>query len=115
MALYPCFLKSASLDCAQIMKVRSSIKKMCSSCRIVRREGRNYVYCDKHPRHKQRQGFATMSIQPSSSSLFLSSNGCTNACCAHMASISISSQVKLSRPMPAYLDPTATLFAVLGL
>ncbi|MBI5140457.1 MAG: 50S ribosomal protein L36 [Candidatus Vogelbacteria bacterium] len=37
------------------MKVRSSIKKLCGNCKIVRRKGRLYVVCDK-PKHKQRQG-----------------------------------------------------------
>jgi large subunit ribosomal protein L36 len=38
------------------MKVRASVKKICSSCKIVRRKGRMYVICDKNPKHKQRQG-----------------------------------------------------------
>ncbi len=37
------------------MKVRPSVKKRCSKCKIVRRRGRVYVIC-KDPRHKQRQG-----------------------------------------------------------
>ncbi|OQR80997.1 hypothetical protein THRCLA_23425 [Thraustotheca clavata] len=43
------------------MKVRSSVKKMCDACKTVRRRGKVYVICDKHPKHKQRQGFHTMS------------------------------------------------------
>ena len=38
------------------MKVRSSIKRICEKCKIVRRRGRNYVICSANPRHKQRQG-----------------------------------------------------------
>ena len=38
------------------MKVRASIKKFCGECYIVRREGVNYVYCKRNPKHKQRQG-----------------------------------------------------------
>ncbi|MFA5087344.1 MAG: 50S ribosomal protein L36 [Candidatus Paceibacterota bacterium] len=38
------------------MKVRPSVKKICSDCKIVRREGRVYVICKKNPKHKQRQG-----------------------------------------------------------
>ncbi|MCX6759279.1 MAG: 50S ribosomal protein L36 [Candidatus Nealsonbacteria bacterium] len=38
------------------MKVRSSIKKICKNCKIVRRRGRIYVICKKNPKHKQRQG-----------------------------------------------------------
>ncbi len=37
------------------MKVRSSVGKMCESCKIVRRHGRILVIC-KNPKHKQRQG-----------------------------------------------------------
>ncbi|MFQ5751362.1 MAG: 50S ribosomal protein L36 [bacterium] len=37
------------------MKVRSSLKKICDNCKIVRRKGRLFVIC-KNPRHKQRQG-----------------------------------------------------------
>ncbi len=37
------------------MKVRPSAKKMCSKCKIVRRERVVYVICE-NPRHKQRQG-----------------------------------------------------------
>jgi len=37
------------------MKVRSSIKKMCNKCRIIRRHGRVQVIC-VNLKHKQRQG-----------------------------------------------------------
>ncbi|MFH1752658.1 MAG: 50S ribosomal protein L36 [Candidatus Omnitrophota bacterium] len=37
------------------MKVRSSIKKICSKCKTVKRRGRLYVIC-QDPKHKQRQG-----------------------------------------------------------
>ncbi|CAH7676111.1 ribosomal protein L36-domain-containing protein [Phakopsora pachyrhizi] len=35
------------------MKVRSSVKRMCDGCSIVKRKGRVYVICSKNPRHKQ--------------------------------------------------------------
>ncbi|MDQ6984717.1 MAG: 50S ribosomal protein L36 [Candidatus Dojkabacteria bacterium] len=51
------------------MKVQASVKKMCSSCYIVKRRKKQiskkgavkvqpiyYVYCKSNPRHKQRQG-----------------------------------------------------------
>ena len=41
---------------ARWMKVRSSLKKRCESCFIVRRGKIAYVYCTANPRHKQRQG-----------------------------------------------------------
>jgi large subunit ribosomal protein L36 len=37
------------------MKVRSSIKKRCEHCQIIRRHGVRRVIC-KNPRHKQKQG-----------------------------------------------------------
>jgi len=37
------------------MKVKPSVKKICSNCRIIKREGKVIVIC-KNPRHKQRQG-----------------------------------------------------------
>lgn len=41
---------------ARWMRVRSSIKKRCPDCYIVRRGKISYVYCTTHGRHKQRQG-----------------------------------------------------------
>jgi large subunit ribosomal protein L36 len=38
------------------MKVRSSVKKMCKDCRVVRRKGIVRVLCKAFPTHKQRQG-----------------------------------------------------------
>ena len=37
------------------MKVRTSVRRICENCKIVRRKGRVYVVCT-NPRHKQRQG-----------------------------------------------------------
>lgn len=37
-------------------KVRTSVKKFCNDCYIVRRKGRVYVYCKSNGKHKQRQG-----------------------------------------------------------
>jgi len=37
------------------MKVRSSVKRMCEKCKIVRRAGTVRVICS-NPKHKQRQG-----------------------------------------------------------
>ncbi len=37
------------------MKVRSSVKKMCDNCKVVRRKGRVRIICS-NPKHKQRQG-----------------------------------------------------------
>ena len=40
---------------AEKMKVRASVKKMCSKCKIIRRKGVVRVICE-NKRHKQRQG-----------------------------------------------------------
>ncbi len=37
------------------MKVRTSVKKICDKCRIVKRKGVVRVICP-NPKHKQRQG-----------------------------------------------------------
>jgi large subunit ribosomal protein L36 len=50
-ALMSVFLRSES----RTMKVRSSVKRICENCKIVRRQGKVYVICT-NPRHKQRQG-----------------------------------------------------------
>lgn len=37
------------------MKVRPSVKKMCSNCRVIKRHGKIRVICS-NPKHKQKQG-----------------------------------------------------------
>ncbi len=37
------------------MKVRASVKVICTKCRVIRRKGVIRVICE-NPRHKQRQG-----------------------------------------------------------
>ncbi|HCF95342.1 MAG: 50S ribosomal protein L36 [Verrucomicrobiota bacterium] len=37
------------------MKVKASVRRICASCKVVRRGGTIYVICT-NPRHKQRQG-----------------------------------------------------------
>lgn len=38
------------------MKVRSSVKRICENCKLIRRKGVLRVICAANPRHKQRQG-----------------------------------------------------------
>ena len=38
------------------MKVRTSVKKICKDCKIIKRKGVVRVICDRNPKHKQRQG-----------------------------------------------------------
>lgn len=37
------------------MKVRSSVRKMCSKCRLIKRGNKILIICT-NPKHKQRQG-----------------------------------------------------------
>ncbi|MBI4846638.1 MAG: 50S ribosomal protein L36 [Candidatus Omnitrophica bacterium] len=37
------------------MKVRSSVRKICEKCRIIRRKNVIIVICE-NPKHKQKQG-----------------------------------------------------------
>jgi large subunit ribosomal protein L36 len=43
------------------MKVRSSVKKICEKCRVIRRRGVLLVIC-VNPKHKQRQGLSGSTI-----------------------------------------------------
>ncbi|MBN1845107.1 MAG: 50S ribosomal protein L36 [Sedimentisphaerales bacterium] len=38
------------------MKVRTSVRRICEYCKIVKRRGVVRVICKANPRHKQRQG-----------------------------------------------------------
>ena len=37
------------------MKVKTSVKKICDKCKIIKRKGRVMVICE-NPKHKQKQG-----------------------------------------------------------
>ena len=37
------------------MKVKASVKRICSTCKIIKRKGVVRVLCE-NPKHKQRQG-----------------------------------------------------------
>jgi large subunit ribosomal protein L36 len=37
------------------MKVRSSVKRICDKCKLIKRKGVVRIICED-PRHKQRQG-----------------------------------------------------------
>ena len=39
----------------KVMKVRSSVKRICENCKIIRRKNVVRVICT-NPKHKQRQG-----------------------------------------------------------
>ncbi|MDT8427597.1 MAG: 50S ribosomal protein L36 [Pseudomonadales bacterium] len=38
------------------MKVRTSVKKICRKCKVIKRNRVVRVICAAEPRHKQRQG-----------------------------------------------------------
>lgn len=38
------------------MKVRTSVKKICEECHIIKRAGVVRVLCKRNVKHKQRQG-----------------------------------------------------------
>ena len=38
------------------MKVRSSVKRICKNCKVVKRAGIVRIICSKSAKHKQRQG-----------------------------------------------------------
>jgi large subunit ribosomal protein L36 len=48
--------ESAPVGAGWVMKVRSTVKRMCSGCQIVRRKGKVRVVCKSDPKHKQVQG-----------------------------------------------------------
>ncbi|NMB84511.1 50S ribosomal protein L36 [Candidatus Roizmanbacteria bacterium] len=37
------------------MQIRSSVKKICAKCKLVKRKGSLYIICS-NPKHKQKQG-----------------------------------------------------------
>ncbi|MBC7194475.1 MAG: 50S ribosomal protein L36 [Caldisericia bacterium] len=37
------------------MKVRSSVKRICPKCKVIKRKGRVMIICS-NPKHKQKQG-----------------------------------------------------------
>lgn len=51
------FASTAQLQMSvRTFKVRTSVKKFCKDCYMVRRKGKVYVYCKSNGKHKQRQG-----------------------------------------------------------
>lgn len=58
----------------EVMKVRSSVKKLCEFCRSVKRRGKVYILCPSNPKHKQRQGFSTLAYQGPLSPMSLESS-----------------------------------------
>jgi len=47
--------KKSGIERTIRMKVRSSVKKICDKCKIIKRKGVVRVLCE-NPKHKQRQG-----------------------------------------------------------
>ena len=47
--------RATKFDSESQMKVRASVKKICTKCKIIRRKGVVRIICE-NPKHKQRQG-----------------------------------------------------------
>ncbi|KAM0927920.1 hypothetical protein ACQ4PT_002155 [Festuca glaucescens] len=47
-------------DAPRKMKVRASVKRLCSFCKVVKRRGIVFIHCKSNLKHKQRQGFSTI-------------------------------------------------------
>ncbi|KAM3121144.1 hypothetical protein RJF_0835 [Candidozyma auris] len=47
---------TGAFSALRTLKTRTSVKKFCKDCYMVRRKGRVYVYCKSNGKHKQRQG-----------------------------------------------------------
>lgn len=55
-AKVPALAGACCVETVRTFKVRTSVKKFCKDCYMVRRKGRVYVYCKSNGKHKQRQG-----------------------------------------------------------
>ena len=75
------------------MKVRSALRKLCSSCRIIKRGKKLVVSCKANPKHKQRQGFATL------------------AAAALLPARALPSELELAASVPAELGLARSLLA----
>lgn len=38
------------------MKVRTSVKRICDKCKVIKRNGIVRIICSSNPKHKQKQG-----------------------------------------------------------
>lgn len=38
------------------MKVRTSVKRICDKCKVIKRNGIIRIICESNPKHKQKQG-----------------------------------------------------------
>ncbi len=74
------------------MKVRGSLRKICEQCKVVKRGRKNLVICSTNPRHKQRQGFSTLSNALNSGGVGVSSSSSSSS--------SSFSSIALVAPMP---------------
>jgi len=46
------------------MKVKASVKRLCSACQLIRRRRRLVVRCPANRKHNQRQGLHTLAPPP---------------------------------------------------
>ncbi|BGP50645.1 hypothetical protein JCM10450v2_006564 [Rhodotorula kratochvilovae] len=55
-AVAPTTAARTAVDGERGMKVKAAVKKLCSGCQSVRRQGTVFILCSLNPKHKQRQG-----------------------------------------------------------
>ncbi|BGP42469.1 hypothetical protein JCM10449v2_006474 [Rhodotorula kratochvilovae] len=55
-AVTPTTAARTAVDGERGMKVKAAVKKLCSGCQSVRRQGTVFILCSLNPKHKQRQG-----------------------------------------------------------
>lgn len=99
------------------MKIRSSLRKMCEQCKIITRGRKNYVICKGNPRHKQRQGYATLAS--SSTTVGIISTATTSSTTASLGSLSslstgIRSFSVLSSTMPMFASSSVSFSSFYG-
>ena len=55
MLIYESYIRKNWHFIKKIVKVRSSVKRICDKCKWVKRKRKIYIICS-NPKHKQRQG-----------------------------------------------------------
>lgn len=83
------------------MKVRATLKKICPSCKLVRRGRKQYVICPTNARHKQRQGFHTLASDAAAAPPAAAAGGATAAGAAIYAALPFVALVPGGAPRPA--------------
>ncbi|KAJ4958394.1 hypothetical protein NE237_025505 [Protea cynaroides] len=83
-----------------VMKVRSSVKKLCEFCRTVKRRGRVYVLCTANPKHKQRQGLSTFAYEGSLPPVASGMGAKQEVSSSYNSEVGLASLLKKQGPLP---------------